>query len=369
MTTWRLTYKTIIYFAIPFLFWNVFFWCLYDLYDLCYYLDMICAFNIETLPSAALCVFLAVMAVKSTINIYGVYVNVKRVKEHLDEISKYKYSVGYDGEQDSGKTFSMTYDGVYLAPFKYEELQFNYYLNYPYRENILNGEDLFKKKMFIAREESIEFYENHKDRLPCLYANYTILQKGKTSYKLKREHFIFNKRLPESAIGCADEFANMFGNENRRKADPNDDVNNINEANTFASLHRQFCDFTLLSNDQRLGEIFNGFRTTMGLRKHLESKEERYSPTLLIKIRDKIKKNILKAGKNNTKKRSLRYWKLNDLCRRIGFLKIGYTKETGIVGNEKKEKQLLYYSLGKDINFEYAHRGEFVNYPALSEKF
>ena len=369
MTTWRLTYKTVIYYAVPFIFFNVTFFLLYDVYDLCYYLDMILAWHLPSLPKALFCCFVAFFAGRSSLNMYGVYVNVKRVQAHLDEVAKYKYSVGYDGEQDTGKTFSMTYDGVFLAPLKYDDLKFNYYLAYPYRDEILNRGDKFSKALFLAREESVEFYEKHSDRIPCLYANYNVYQGNKKAYNLKRDHIIMERRLPEAAVGCADEFANMFGNENRRKADPKDDVNNINEANTFASLHRQYCEFTLLSNDQRLGEIFNGFRTTMGLRKHLETKEDRYSPWLLTKIRDGIASKIKKAGKKNTKKRSAFYLKIEDLCNRIGFLKIGYRKETGIVGNEKKDKELLYYSLGKDINFKYLHRGEMINYPAISKKF
>ena len=368
MTTWRLTYKTIFYYAIPFLLWNGLFWGFFGLREVFVSLDVVSAFYLPGLLKAVICFLFFAMAIKSTYTFYGVYVNVKRVAEKIEDVKAYKYSVGYDGEQDSGKTFTMTYDGIILSEVKYEDLLFEVYHDMPLVDEFEKKNDEFKLALYKAKRESLEFYKNHDDKIPCFVSNYDVTYKDKKNFKLKYNHFVMKKRMPENAVACADEFANMFGNEQRKKANESEDVKNINDANKFASLHRQYLNLTLLSNDQRLGEIFIGFRTTMGKRFHIDDKEERYTPELLLKIRSFFYNRILDKGENNTAKLSKIYDKIDYYVKRIGFLKLYYVNERGVVGNEKKEKDIKVMSLGKDIPFYYKHRGEFMNYPLRDEK-
>ena len=184
------------------------------------------------------------------------------------------------------------------------------------------------------------------------------------------------KRLPEHNVKCYDEIANDISNVMRLSKNAEDDELQANKINEYASLDRQYTGGYSLSNDQRLGEIYLGFRSVMGLRKRLLRKEEICKPALLIKILNKLKTKVLKQGENCTLKLSEKCKKLETLIKKIGFLKIYYIEELGQEDLSKKEKQELKqiiginnYVLAVDVPFSYKHRAKFVEYPALGKNF
>ena len=273
------------------------------------------------------------MCVRGCVLMYGVILNVKRIKDADELLTSGGNSFGFEGEQGVGKTRTMVYASMILAEKRAESLCLKYYKTLPVRVQLEESERFWELRRFNAREEAYHFYFlQNKDKIPTLYGNVDITYDGLKPHTLTAKHFTQQERLYENNVKILTEADDLFPNTLRKKKkkkdeeiDPNEiDVNAVDK---FVGLDRQYTNGTLISDTHANGDVFKSIRNCQSFTLYLTRSEYRYAPSLLermlertndkiLKIGDKYK--LIQTGEKHVKNPSR---KMDALLRRLGKLR------------------------------------------------
>lgn len=273
------------------------------------------------------------LMVRGCVLMYGVILNVRRIKDADELLTSGGNSFGFEGEQGVGKTRTMVYASMILAEKRAESLCLKYYKTLPVRKQLEESERFWELRRFNAREEAYHFYFlQNKDKIPTLYGNVDITYNGLKPHTLTAKHFTQQERLYENNVKILTEADDLFPNTLRKKkkkkdeqADPNEiDVNAVDK---FVGLDRQYTNGTLISDTHANGDVFKAIRNCQSFTLYLTRSEFRYTPNILKRIYDKISAKILAAGdkyklveaSEEHNKRTLR--QMDALLRRLGRLR------------------------------------------------
>ena len=257
---------------------------------------------------------------RNAVMLYGVALNVMRIKDADKLLTSGGNSFGFEGEQGVGKTRSMVYASMLLAQERSEDLCYKYYLDLPIKDKLKQDGRLIELRKFRAREES--FYYNFlesKGKIATLHGNVDINYEGLHPHELNVKHFEMKERLFENNVKILTEADDFFPNTLRKKKKAKkgeEEVNaeetvDINAVDKFVGLDRQYTNGTLISDTHANGDIFKGIRCCQSFTLYLTRAEYRYTPSLLKILERYLKKKIIRLGdslftpalKNKNKKR------------------------------------------------------------------
>lgn len=275
-----------------------------------------------------LCLFY--FLIRNGVLLYGVYINIQRIKETDKMFLKSGNSFGFEGQQGVGKTRTMVYSSMLLAEARAEDLCLKYYKGLPIRDKLIESERFWELRRFKAQEEAFKFYfiENPQ-KIACLYGNVDINFNGNTPYKLVAKHFTQQERLYENNVKILTEADDLFPNtlrKKKKKSDNEQDELDVNAIDKFVGLDRQFTNGTLISDTHANGDIFKSIRNCQGFTLSLSRSEYRYTPKILKKIYKKIDAKIIKNGDkyaildDKEAKTEKELKTMNKLIKRLGVL-------------------------------------------------
>jgi hypothetical protein len=279
-----------------------------------------------------------------------------------------QHCIFFDGVQGTGKTFNTLYFGVLYADSLWHSLRVDYKLNQPFSNLYYNSaqydsengvyygteDDVYKFICWLATKDSVEFYTN-ECYIPCLYGNVELLLYGKKPIPLSVKHFQQEIRLAEFNMKILDEGALMLSNSMRTNNGFKDD-RKVNEINEYLSTDRQNTNGYTIGNDQRQGEMFNGFRAIVNETRYLTEQQDILRPKLIEKIKNYYENKLINLDVNTSRKLSNRIWKFRKLYYSIGFRKFYYIKSIGMDGKVHKSKEIESYVLASDVPFKYDER-------------
>ncbi len=234
-------------------------------------------------------------------------------KRDVEVVDRKEYKRLIDGVEGAGKTLTVINDSLLVAVHNNELMRLQYYLKYPFREALKNDVD------FNVLEHTFEFYERNTDKIPNFMASCNVKYDDRTQYNFDVKYFDQKKRPPDYVSLALPEIANVFPNrESKLSKDIEKDKQNFIKKNETFSLSRQWFQMTIFGDDQRLTEVFLGFRANATGRSIIERKNV-LKPKFLEFLLECLKKSILKREKLTTKLLSRAYVKLGDLIQDIGF--------------------------------------------------
>ena len=324
------------------------------------------------------------LMVRGCVLMYGVILNVKRIKDADELLTSGGNSFGFEGEQGVGKTRTMVYASMILAEKRSESLCLKYYKTLPIRKQLEESERFWELRRFDAREEAYHFYFlQNKDKIPTLYGNVDITYNGLKPHTLTAKHFTQQERLYENNVKILTEADDLFPNTLRKKKkkkgediDPNEiDVNAVDK---FVGLDRQYTNGTLISDTHANGDVFKSIRNCQSFTLYLTRSEYRYAPSLLERMLERTNDKILKIGdrykliqvgeihvKNATKKMDALLLKLKKLrkkskwietlMRKISITRIYYHKISGTSEQKTVEKE-EFFVLPNQVPYVYDDR-------------
>ena len=290
---------------------------------------------------------------------------IRKVNQHDDEISGDSV-VTYDGAPRTGKTYSMTYDGVFLAGTAYFENKVDDLIN---AAKVEMG-DGFKKWEDCARakvlRDSIQ-NEESKGGIPMLYSSYPIEENGQFSSRLYYSHFVQRSRLPEGVVALQDESADLFSNKRSNATHNSKDYRENALLDETTSKIGHFYDGKLRFAEQDNNENYIGLRRVCAYNRYIYHREELCRPWRLIRRYEKIRGKIFRAGVCSPK----RYAKIKRLKKRIdgvGFFRFWY-KDTGNTERDNGTLREGNYILPLDLDFHYQTRAFLFQNAALQKNF
>ena len=267
----------------------------------------------------------------------------------------------FDGLEGVGKTLNATNDAVLLACDKDEKMRFEYYLNLPF------ASELADDKHFNALRESYLWYKKSPDKIPHLMANYKIEYDGKENYPFDMAYFDQEKRLAEGFTMSLTELADLFPNSwSKMPKDESKDDHKVIKKNETLSKSRQWFDLTVVSDEQRMGEVFIGFRSVTGQGRSLLSRKRVLKPNFLTICLKILRNRIMKKKEKTSRRLSRLYRFILKLESGIGFYKFEYVDRDVLTSREKDNKTFFYIPC--KFLFKYDTRGEREKYPLYSNK-
>lgn len=284
----------------------------------------------------------------------------KMIKHDNDVVINGGYKRVYDGKEGVGKTLNMTFNGLLIACDKDEAMRLRYFIARPFRDELKDDAD------FKVLEESFNYYQKNKDKIPHLMANYDIEYQGQKQYDFDMKYLDQTKRPAESFSLCLTEIGNILPNrESRIAKDKEKDVNNMIEKNETFSQSRQWFDLTICSDEQRSGEIFLGFRSVSSGSTLIERRKA-LSPKFLEFILERTERRIMKKELNVSKRLAKFYLKLSDIIQDIGFYI--FTEIQKDVETSKATEYGQEFVISCDIPFTFDTRNERKRYPLYDKE-
>lgn len=345
------------------LFWSLLFFsifnALYTIDDVCYHVDVFLMYLRPTkdfVLSGILFWFCFRQFFKDANLIRYTYLMIKHDEDIIENGGSKRM---YEGAEGTGKTLNTANEALFLAAKKDRDMRLRYYLSVPFREELKDDKD------FKVLEESFNFYENHLENIPHLMANFKIKYEGREQYDFNMQYFDKEKRPPEGLSVALTEVGNLLPNSwSKMPADAENDPYKRAIKSEMFSLSRQYLDMHVVSDEQRTGEVFLGFRSLSSRNFRLVERIKVLKPTFLMFILRRIENKILKKGEKNTQKRSKRYRKLEDVIQDIGFYLFVMEDREAQDGHVKREKVISVISC--DLPFEFDTRGERYKYTLYS---
>lgn len=314
MSLWRRTSAFVIWYALAFIISLILFVSIANFRLVVRAIDILTneglyktfdALSLQLFLECLLILILFFMFCRNTILFYGVLLNVKRIKASDELLMSGGNSFGFEGEQGVGKTRSMVYAGMLLAESRAEELCYKYYLDLPIRDRLKESDRLIEFRRFRAREESfLHNFIEKPENIPMLHANVDVVYEDAHPHELSVKHFEMKERLYENNVKILTEADDFFPNTLRKKKKakkgeetkkPEDELD-ANAVDKFVGLDRQYTNGTLISDTHANGDIFKGIRTCQSFTLYLTRAEYRYTPGILKRIENKLKKRVIKLG-------------------------------------------------------------------------
>lgn len=284
----------------------------------------------------------------------------------------------HSGDPGSGKTSRAVHEGYLRAVQNFNELKYEFWLMHSMRDKIFESGDVIKILKYKKLEESIEFYNSHPDKIPCLHSSFIITDyQGRTSYDITLDHLRGLKALPQRCCIVFDELGAVLKNEfSKSKIDYYD-------VSDFARLIRHWYNGYFFGCEQDHKNIYIDFRRVVGENVLISSTEWLHKPIILNGIfeflkffkYDSLDKNI----KEQPKYASF-LDKLERFVKSIGFRKQYFKSisnvETGaqIDGKTNDDKRVVYNSntrtriMPSGLSARYDDRQYFVLNPSVFDK-
>lgn len=360
---WKRIKPTVIYNAILSAIWIPLFPIFYDLDKVAFELDFFLMFGVENfrwqLITTLFCFFFFLRQICKDLNL--VIFAIRAAKHDDDVIMFGGHKRLFDGLEGVGKTLNATNDAVLLACDKDEKLRFEYYLKKPYEDNL--KDDIHYKVLC----ESYEWYKKNPDKIPHLMANYKIEYDGRENYEFDIDYLKQDKRLAEGFTMALTELADELPNSwSKMPKDESKDDHKIIKMNETLSKSRQWFDLTIVSDEQRMGEVFIGFRSTTGQGRSLISRQRVLKPKFLRFIERRLYNRIMKKKEKTSKWLSWRYTFLHKIADSIGFYEFEYIDRDVLTSKGKTEKQT--FVVPCRFLFKYDTRGERGKYRLYGNK-
>ena len=286
---------------------------------------------------------------------------IRAIKHDEDVIAFGGHKRLFDGIEGIGKTLNLTNDAVLLACDKDEKLRFEYYLKKPFEKKLKND------KYYKTLCDSYEFYKAHPDKISNLMANYKIQYDGKESFKFDIDYFKQDKRLAESVVMALTELADELPNSwSKIPKDEKNDPHKVIKMNETLSKSRQWFDLTIVSDEQRMGEVFIGFRATTGLGRSITGREKCLVPKFLKIIERLLYKRVMRKQERTSKFLSWLYTFVHRITESIGFFEFKYIDRDVLTSKGKTEERT--FVIPCRFLFRYDTRGERDKYPLYERK-
>ena len=360
---WKRIQPTVIYNAILSAIWIPLFPIFYDLDTVAFELDYFLMYGVEDLRwqlfAVLLCFFFFLRQIVKDINLLIFTI---RAKNHDDDVIMFGgHKRVFDGIEGVGKTLNATNDAVILACDKDEKMRFEYYLNKPFEEE-LKGDIHYKVLC-----DSYEYYKAHPDKIGHLMSNYKIEYDGKENFLFDMAYFDQEKRLAEGIVMSLTELADLMPNSwSKMPKDEKKDDHKVIKKNETLSKSRQWFDLTIVSDEQRMGEVFIGFRSTTGLGRSLTERKRRLRPKFLQFMERRLYNRVMARKEKTSKLLSRAYTVLHRISDSIGFYEFFYVDRDVLTSKSSTDKQS--FVIPCRFLFKYDTRGEREKYRLYSNK-
>lgn len=360
---WKRIKPTIIYNVILSAIWIPLFLIFYDLDKVAYELDFFLMYGVYALRwqllTTVLCFYFFLRQIFKDLNLIIFTI---RARKHDDDVIMFGgHKRVFDGIEGVGKTLNATNDTVILACDKDEKMRFEYYLNKPFSAELAND------KHYKALCDSYEYYKANPDKIPHLMANYKIEYDGKENYPFDMAYFDQEKRLAEGFAMALTELADLMPNSwSKMPKDESKDDHKVIKKNETLSKSRQWFDLTVVSDEQRMGEVFIGFRSTTGLGRSLVGRERVLRPNFLRFLERRLYNRIMKRKEKTSKALSRAYCVLHKISDSIGFYEFEYIDKDVLTSKNAKDKQT--FVVPCRFLFKYDTRGEREKYRLYGNK-
>ncbi|MBR0190295.1 MAG: hypothetical protein IJQ23_07945 [Clostridia bacterium] len=355
---WRRIQPTVIYNVILSAIFFPLYLVFYNLDIVAFELDYFLMYGFESfrlnLLGALFCFFFFLRQVCKDLNL--IIFTIRAIKHDEDVILFGGHKRLFDGIEGIGKTLNSTNDAVLLACDKDEKLRFEYYLKKPFEKKLKDD------KHYKVLCDSYKFYKDHPDKISHLMANYKIQYDGKESFKFDIDYFKQDKRLAESFVMAITELADELPNSwSKIPKDEKNDTHKVIKMNETLSKSRQWFDLTIVSDEQRMGEVFIGFRATTGLGRSITGRKKCLVPKFL-KVIERLLYNCVMWKKERTSKfLSWLYTFVHRITESIGFFEFSYIDRDVLTSKGKTEEQT--FVIPCRFLFRYDTRGERDKYP------
>ncbi|MBQ7373302.1 MAG: hypothetical protein IJW64_01905 [Clostridia bacterium] len=394
ISIWARTKWFQIYHYATFLIMLVLFFSLFNLRLVCRSADLLTnttlwsnltnVYAIQLLIESAVILLAFIVLVHRALLVYGVLLNLKRIRKTDELLLSGGFSFGLEGAQGVGKTRTMVHAAFLQAENKSDKLLYRYYCDLALKKDIekkATAGDYWGWKRMQARREAINyFYFNNPDKIPHVYANVDINWHGKKPHVLKAKHFTMEERLYESNVKLLTEADDLLPNTMRKKKNTEADEISANKVDQFVGLDRQYCDGTLISDTHANSDIFRSVRVCQNHTFYLTRSEFRFTPRFLKRRLQSIKNAIFETGdyflthentlKNDEKQELL--LELNTLVKsairtekwmkKLSITRIYYIKVGGPEAFKEKVAE-DFYVLANDTTYVYDDRNNQIDYP------
>ena len=360
---WKRVQPTVIYNVILSAIWFPLFLTFYNLDKVAFELDFFLMYGVDHLRwqffTALICFFFFLRQIFKDLNLLIFTI---QARNHDDDVIKFGgHKRVFDGIEGIGKTLNCTNDAVILACDKDEKMRFEYYLNKPFEKELQEDKD------YKVLCDSVEFYKANPDKIPHLMANYKIQYDGKENYPFNMAYLDQEKRLAEGFVMTLTELADLLPNSwSKMPKDESKDDHKVIKKNETLSKSRQWFDLTIVSDEQRMGEVFIGFRSTTGLGRSLNDRRRRLKPNFLQFFEKLLYNWIMKCKERTSKLLSRAYRILHGLSSSIGFYEFEYVDRDVLTSKNSTDKKT--FVVPCRFLFRYDTRGEREKYRLYSNK-
>ena len=148
--------------------------------------------------------------------------------------------------------------------------------------------------------------------------------------------------------------------------DESKDDHKVIKKNETLSKSRQWFDLTVVSDEQRMGEVFIGFRSVTGLGRSLVGRQRVLRPKFLRFLERRLYNRIMKRKEKTSKALSRAYCFLHKISDSIGFYEFEYIDKDVLTSKNAKDKQT--FVVPCRFLFKYDTRGEREKYRLYSNK-
>ena len=362
-SVWRRVRPTVIYNVIISAIVLPLFPLFYTIDDLAYELDYFMMYGlIAPRWQLVTCVLSGYLFVRQFFKDVNLLLFIIASKKHDEDVIAFGgHKRVFDGIEGVGKTLNATNDAVILACDKDEKMRFEYYLNYPFADDL--KDDVHYKVLC----DSYKFYKAHPDLVPHLMANYKIEYDGKVSYPFDMRYLDQEKRLAEGFTMSLTELADLLPNSwSKMPKDESKDDHKVIKKNETLSKSRQWFDLTIVSDEQRMGEVFIGFRSTSGLGRSLTGRKTCLKPVFLGFVERLLHNRIMRKKEKTSRLLSRVYTLVHNVTNVIGFYKFEYVDRDVITSKNKSDT--FKFVVPRNFLFKYDTRGEREKYSLYSAK-
>ena len=246
----------------------------------------------------------------------------------------------FAGEPGAGKTSRAVQEAYMMAINQWNELKYEFWKLHGIRDKIYASGNKKKILYYKKLEESVRFYNEHPDKIPCLWSTFTIIDyTGRSSYDITLEHIRGLQSLPQYPVILFDELGAVLKNEFSNSKTSWYDVSD------FARLIRHYYNGYFYGCEQDHNNIYIDFRRVVGENVLISCTEWVHKPIILYGIFHFLK--FLKFDSLDRKiktqtKYSLFLDNFEKLVKSIGFRKQYYKSlsnvQTGSIVASKNDK-------------------------------
>ena len=357
---WKVWLYNIIWTAL--FFWL--FWGFYTLDDLCYELDYF-LMEVEVITDIrkeliAICLAFWFMFRQFMKDLNLIKYTYKAYKHDKEVVKIGGHKRIYEGPEGNGKTINVANDALLLACDADRRMRLQYYLKYPYKEQLKNDPD------YKALVQSFNFYESNPDKIPHLMSNFKFKYKNRENYSFDMDYFDQKKRLAEGFTIAYTEIARDFPNSwGKMPKDEEKDVFRQKIKNDFLSTSRQSVALKIVADEQRTGEVWLGFRSVTSNNRRIDKSKKVLNPHFLTFLLNRLEKKVLKKKKKTKRFHAVFHRVLSTLIEDIGFYVFEYSDKEAIQDNGKSEGNIFVISC--DLPYDYDTRGERFKYPLYAK--